>query len=153
MRHLYLTVFPKVNSRVSPDLLRKRISADLTCDMTFLSQWEAMSNTQNAPKKNCLPFKIWSFLFDNQWKVRQALQLQCWNTLSWKFFFYSFKWRKGENKKSLVIIPSGRLVSAASWQKYKMWCSASSEWRSHQAGTTQSVWGGWSGGILNPGVK
>lgn len=45
MRLPQLTVFSEVESKMSPDILTKRVSANLTFDLTFFSQGEEMSNT------------------------------------------------------------------------------------------------------------
>lgn len=100
MWHLCLSVFSKVNSRISPELLKKWTSTDLTFDLTFLSQEEKKKNNTVMEKRTSKNFSVFHLNLIlplcQQLKVK-PLKLLCWITLCWKIVSF-FKWKREKIK-------------------------------------------------------
>lgn len=152
MRRLYQSVFPKVNSRLSPCILKKWTSTDPTFHLTFLSQTRNGHIWWKRTSKNFSVFHLNLLLPLCQFVKVTLLKLPCWITLCWKLFsLWSKKKKRREKiKKSFVIIsPVGQIWLCSHMGKSSNVVLT----RSHRKGTSWSVWGGLSAGILNPGVK
>lgn len=107
MRHLRLSMFPKVNSGASPGFLMNRTSADLTFDLTFFFHIEKKLATNTVwgkltcRKSWCLPFN--SYPSSLPVSKSQATKSSCAESPSaGKFSDFKQKGEKKNEKKECI---------------------------------------------------